>query len=213
MFHIALLKNIVASIFKLQGRNEDVEMKENLDPKTLNKDADLQLHVQTVMGDAEIKQNPELIISTPHMDTAPVQLSGPTSIEDKNTKDKTEIIIDSPHLESTPAQFHAPRTIDVLIKKNIGTSTQNSRKNASHVIRKKHLKRIAVTPEENALYDRLTRVGVKLSKCRSEIKKQAIKIKCLQNLNTHLQFLKTGELAEHLKTFDSPAIQRTQERR
>lgn len=90
--------------------------------------------------------------------------------------------------------------------------TGTSKQNASHFIRKQHLKRIAVTPEGNALYDRLTRVGVKLSKCRSEINEQAIKIKCLQNLNTHTQFVETLENL-YFKTFDSPAIQRTQERR
>ncbi|CAB3222553.1 unnamed protein product [Arctia plantaginis] len=54
---------------------------------------------------------------------------------------------------------------------------------------KKRVKRVAVTPGEHALYKRLVKVGVKLSKCRSKVKIQASKIKALQNITTNPKFL------------------------
>ena len=58
-------------------------------------------------------------------------------------------------------------------------------------VSKKAVKQVAVTKTERALYQKMLQVGVKLSKCRSKVKKQAIKIKALQNITTNPQFLET----------------------
>ncbi|KAH9632255.1 hypothetical protein HF086_002890 [Spodoptera exigua] len=56
---------------------------------------------------------------------------------------------------------------------------------------RKLVKRLAVTKIERALHQKMVQIGVKLSKCRNKVKKQAIKIKALQNITTNPQFLET----------------------
>ncbi|KAJ8711918.1 hypothetical protein PYW08_008872 [Mythimna loreyi] len=56
---------------------------------------------------------------------------------------------------------------------------------------RKLVKRVAVTKTERALHQKMLQIGVKLSKCRNKVKKQAIKIKALQNITTNPQFLET----------------------
>lgn len=56
---------------------------------------------------------------------------------------------------------------------------------------RKLVKRVALTKTEHALHQKMLQIGVKLSKCRNKVKKQAIKIKALQNITTNPQFLET----------------------
>lgn len=58
---------------------------------------------------------------------------------------------------------------------------------------KKRKSRTFMSQTEDCLHRKLVRVSIKLSKCRSTVKKQALKIKAMQDILSHPEFLKILE--------------------
>ncbi|XP_063898859.1 uncharacterized protein LOC135119108 [Helicoverpa armigera] len=127
----------------------------------------------------------------------PLQISGPStskepahlhihsqgSIEDVQMKENLDPVTSESQSVHSDRQPHSEEENVEVVKDLVHRKVK--------CVSKKAVKQVAVTKTERALYQKMLQVGVKLSKCRSKVKKQAIKIKALQNITTNPQFLET----------------------
>ncbi|KAI5633406.1 hypothetical protein NE865_13911 [Phthorimaea operculella] len=134
--------------------------------------------------DVTLQYDPQIakdnILTKTNLELASVtQLAESTTVTEAITKQSIYCRVST---ESTTKPDHLD-TADLQQQKTAGSGTEmekKGRRGGRKLILKKLRKRVLVTPAEEELYNKVVRLGVKLSKCRSKVKKQAKKIKALK---------------------------------